>query len=56
MKTLKLREVKEYIVKNNLPLDSYGDMVIALLKIPEVEESIHFRTDYLKLAYNSLTK
>lgn len=56
MKTLKLREVKQYIVDNNLPLDSYGDMVIALLKIPEVEESIHFRMDYLKLAYNSLTK
>ena len=56
MKTLKLREVKKYIVDNNLPLDSYGNMVNALLAIPEVEETIHFRIDYLKLAYNGLTK
>ena len=56
MKTLKLREVKKYIVDNNLPLDSYYDMVNALLAIPEVEETIHFRIDFLHLAYNALTK
>ena len=54
MKTLTYKEAEKYITKLNLPLDSFYSFVNELLKIEEVETTLHFRNDYLKRIYKKL--
>ncbi len=55
MITLNIKQIKEVALSNNVPLDSYDTMINALIELP-VAEYVHFRTDYAKIAYTSLTK
>ena len=55
MITLNVKQIKEIVLENNVPLDSYDTMINALIELP-VAEYVHFRTGYAKIAYESLTK
>jgi hypothetical protein len=55
MITLNVKQIKEIVLENNVPLDSYDTMINALIELP-IAEHVHFRIDRAKIAYTSLTK
>lgn len=55
MITLNVKQIKEVVLENNVPLDSYDTMINALIELP-IAEYVHFRIDCAKTAYASLTK
>ena len=55
MITLNVKQIKEIVLENNVPLDSYDTMINTLIELP-IAEHVHFRIDQAKIAYASLTK
>jgi hypothetical protein len=55
MITLNVKQIKEVVLENNVPLDSYDVMINALIELP-IAEHVNFRIDRAKIAYESLTK
>ena len=55
MKTMTMREAKEYIIKMRPPMTNYDEMWNYLLdNDSKLEEQYHLRSDHAKIIYHSL--